>query len=651
MSTSSKQQQRLSSTKQPQERAWILGGVVVLVCCLAIRLYSGMPSADAKSPLSGFLPGSAAKKKAAPAKADTRPAEPPKPQIVAMVNTEEINRDELARECVFHYGEEVLESLVNKHLISSYCQQHGVVVSTQEIDEEIDRMARKFSMPKDQWLKMLEKERNIKPSQYAKDIVWPTLALRKLASAELTVTQQELEEAFESQYGPSVKARLISVRDRALAEEIRAKAVASPEEFGALARKHSQDVNSASANGMIQPIRRHLGESQLENVAFSLRKGEISPVIAVANQFVILKCEDHLPAARANREAAAPLLQDAIRDRKLRTVATELFQTLQKTANVENIYNDPKKSKQMPGVAALLNGQKITMRELAEECVDRHGQKVLEGVIHRRLLEQGLRKRNLAVTQQEINAEIARAAKTMGKVKPSGKPDIQGWLAVMTKQQGVGVDLYIRDAVWPSVALKKLTGNSMQITEKELQMGFQANYGPRVRCRAIVLSNQRKAQQVWEMARNNPTVKYFGDLAEQYSVEASSRALRGEVPPIQRHGGQPLLEREAFALQKGELSGVIQVGENYVILLCEGYTQPTKVEFAEVRGLIYEDLKEKKERIAMSKQFEQLEDAAQIDNYLAGTVKSPKAVAQKPGALQPGTGQPSTAQPRSPVRR
>ena len=39
-------------------------------------------------------------------------------------------------------------------------------------------MARKFSLTKDQWLKMLEKERGIKPVRYAQDIIWPTLALR-----------------------------------------------------------------------------------------------------------------------------------------------------------------------------------------------------------------------------------------------------------------------------------------------------------------------------------------------------------------------------------------------------------------------------------------------------------------------------------------
>ena len=103
------------------------------------------------------------------------------------------------------------------------------------------------------------------------------------------------------------------------------------------------------------------------------------------------------------------------------------------------------------------------------------------------------------------------------------------------------------------------------------------------------------------------------------------------MPPIQRHGGQPLMEKEAFALQPGEMSGVIQVGENFVILLCEGYTTPMNVKFSEVRQPLYDDLLEKKQRIAMAREFEHIKDMAQIDNYLAGTLKSPKK-ADKPDA-------------------
>ncbi|MHC4179160.1 MAG: peptidylprolyl isomerase, partial [Planctomycetota bacterium] len=206
------------------------------------------------------------------------------------------------------------------------------------------------------------------------------------------------------------------------------------------------------------------------------------------------------------------------------------------------------------------------------------------------------------------------------------------------------VEVYRRDSVWPSVALKKLVGEKLWDTEQEfsedLRKAYEANYGPRVRCLAIVLDNLRRAQQVWEMARKKPTAEYFGDLAAEYSIEPGSRALRGEVPPIQKHGGQPLLEKEAFALEAGRLSGVIQVGRRYVILFCQGRTEPVGVSFEEVRDELQQHVYEKRQRLAMAKYFRQLQESATIDNYLAGTSQSPK----KPAGPKPTVNTPTLRQ-------
>ncbi len=130
------------------------------------------------------------------------------------------------------------------------------------------------------------------------------------------------------------------------------------------------------------------------------------------------------------------------------------------------------------------------------------------------------------------------------------------------------------------------------------------------------MSSQRRAQQVWEMARKNLTLENFGELAAKYSIESGSRVLKGEVPPIRKYGGQPLLEDEAFSLKPGEISGVIQVDDKYVILFCEGYTKPVEVEPAAVRDLIYADIREKKQRLAMAEYFEHLQESATVNNFL-----------------------------------
>lgn len=547
----------------------------------------------------------------------------PVPKIVAQVNGITIGRDELAEECLRRHGKEMLESMVNKHLIAEECKRRNIVITREEVDAEIERMAQRFNLPVEQWLKLLKQERGINPVQYASDIIWPTLALRRLAGERLAVSPAEIRAAWEAHYGESIKCRLIAVRDRARAEQIRAEAAEHPDQFGDLAKQHSED-SSASVKGVIPPIRRHGSFPEIERVAFEeLRDGEVSRVLQVGDQFLILKRECKLPASQVAVDRVAPQLEEIVRERKMRTVAAEIFQQLQQQARVENVFNDPAKRRAMPGVAATINGRPIPLSELADHCVERYGEEVLEGLINRKLIEQACKKRNIAVSDAEMDAEIARTAAEMVPLKPDGSPDVDTWLKTVVEEQRTTVEIYRCDAVWPAVALKKLAADGVKVTEEDLQKGYEANFGPRVRCRAIVLNNPRRAQEVWEMARRRPNAEYFGQLAETYSVEPGSQALRGEVPPIRKHGGQPLLEKAAFALKPGELSEIIQVGDKWVILFCEGYTQPIDVDFARVRDDIYRDIYEKKLRLAMYEYFEHLRDSATIDNYLAGTSSTP----------------------------
>jgi parvulin-like peptidyl-prolyl isomerase len=650
-------------SKLKSRLAWLAVGVTVIAVCLLARTVWGPGGAQADGPF--FFKG---KKKGAetdPATAvaaNTKTAtdtSPPanggqgaqKQQIMAVVNGETISRNDLARDCLQHYGVELLDTLLNKELIVQTCKQRNIQVTPQEVKAEIERNAQRFNLPMDQWLKLLQEERHLTPQQYAQDIIWPTLALRKLAASRLEVSQQELQQAYETQFGRSVQARIIVCKDLQLAQKLRAQAAQNPEEFGNLAKEYSIDTNSASSKGLIQPIRMHLGDKNIEQAAFSLRQGEVSDVITVGStqpgnekfaQYVILKCEAQIPpheVPQDQRDKVHQAMVEALRDKKLRLASTEVFDQLKQTSHVENIYSDERKRAQYPGVAAIINDHKITIRDLAEECIDRHGVEVLDGAIGRKLLEQACKKRNIVITQQDMDAEVARAAISMGKVTPDNRPDIPAWIKEVTEEQGIAFDLYMYDTVWPTVALKKLVGSKIEVTSDDLQKGFEANYGPRVRCRAIVFNNQRLAQEVWGMikeemdknlAMRDPpkqlkmNVERFGDFAEQYSIESSSRVLRGEVPPIQRFGGQPKLEEAAFKLRAGELSEIVQVEDKFVLMLCEGKTVPKQISFETVRDELRMDIHEKKLRVAMSQEFSRLHEDSDVLNNLANTTHSPR---------------------------
>jgi peptidyl-prolyl cis-trans isomerase SurA len=99
-----------------------------------------------------------------------------------------------------------------------------------------------------------------------------------------------------------VKLRMIVVREgssgdipdigskRELAEEIREK-VAKGAEFDRMAEMYSEDETTQQAGGDWGWIERNTLNEKLTNVAFSLRPGEVSSVIAVENTYYILMVE------------------------------------------------------------------------------------------------------------------------------------------------------------------------------------------------------------------------------------------------------------------------------------------------------------------------------------------------------------------------
>ncbi|MCA9200169.1 MAG: hypothetical protein KDA87_21670, partial [Planctomycetales bacterium] len=325
---------------------------------------------------------------------------------------------------------------------------------------------------------------------------------------------------------------------------------------------------------------------------------------------------------------------------------------LQSDAKITNVFNDPKLKERLPGVAAVINGEQVTLASLAEECLERHGDLVLDSEINYRLLRQALKRNGKTVEQPELVEEVDRAAEMYGYIN-NGKPDRERWLKDVQEQEGLDVETYVREAVWPTVALKKLVAEQVKVTEEDLQKGFEANFGPAVEVLAIVLSNQRRAQEVWEQARNNPTKEFFGELASLHSIEPVSRANMGEVPPIRKHGGQPLIETEAYRLtEKDPLSGIISVADRFIIMYYTGRTQPVVTEMdAEVRKELYRELQEKKLRVAMAEEFDRLKETAQIDNFLKRTTQSGvRQAAARPASTSPQLVRPASQRTRRTVK-
>jgi parvulin-like peptidyl-prolyl isomerase len=281
---------------------------------------------------------------------------------------------------------------------------------------------------------------------------------------------------------------------------------------------------------------------------------------------------------------------------------------------------------------ATVNGEAITRQQLGEECVARKGTEILETLVARKLIEQGLRARKMDVTASEIDQEIDNVAMRMAGI---GR---EAWLRTLDKERGISPIQYARDIIYPALALRKLAADHVQVTEKDLKDSFEAQYGDKLRCRIIMVDKMRTAQEIWEELRKNPGG--FEKLAQERSMDTGSRSLGGLLAePITRHAYPQTVSDAAFAQlvdgdpkdkdpahkpKNGDFTGPIQVAEATWVLIYREQVIPAKhvdPKDENVRKITYEAIYEVKLKEAMNEVFVGLMRSASIDNKLTGQVK------------------------------
>ena len=281
---------------------------------------------------------------------------------------------------------------------------------------------------------------------------------------------------------------------------------------------------------------------------------------------------------------------------------------------------------------AVVNGEVITRQQLADECVARKGQEILETLIARRLIEQEIKKRGLTIGAAEIDAEIDSVAETIGHVSR------ENWLRTLDKERGISPATYARDIIYPALALRKLAEPRVQVTEQDLKDALEANYGPRIRCRLIMTDKIHSANEIWEELRRNPGG--FEKIAKARSMDTSTRANGGLLPePIARHAyprnvsdaayaqlvdGDPQDKNPAHKPKDGDITGPIQVTENsWIIMRREEYIAGRQGTLADpnIKNTLHAQMFDVKLKDAMNSLYEDMMRAASIDNKLTGTMK------------------------------
>jgi foldase protein PrsA len=258
---------------------------------------------------------------------------------MAMVDREVITYEAVADECVARFGREVLDDMIHRMVIAKACEKANVTVTEQEVSEEITRIAKRFKLDVTAYLQMLQSERNISPMQYRASVIWPMLALKKLAGEEVEITETDIQKAFVRNYGPRVKARVIMVDNSRRGGEVWEKAKKNPAAFEQLAQEYSIDPNSRALGGQVPPIPRYMGNDRLEEEAFKLKEGELSGLIELAQgRWVILKCDGRTTPVVTDIEEVRDSLYEELKEAKVQQAVGKVFEKIKADTRVDNYF-------------------------------------------------------------------------------------------------------------------------------------------------------------------------------------------------------------------------------------------------------------------------------------------------------------------------
>ncbi len=221
-------------------------------------------------------------------------------QVVAVYNGQTpITREDFGEFLIARYGAEQIDFLINRRIIDKECQAHGISVTPAEIEAGLADDLKKLGGID---MKVFEKDflgpYNKSVYEWREDVVRPRLLMAKLCRDRVKVAEEDVRQAFDSEYGEKLEGRMIlwptdqtryammqytRIRDNSAA-------------FDEMAQ-HQSSSTLAAKGGKIGPFGRgSLGNKDVEDEAYKLHPGEMTTLLETPEGNVVFKLDKRHPA-------------------------------------------------------------------------------------------------------------------------------------------------------------------------------------------------------------------------------------------------------------------------------------------------------------------------------------------------------------------
>ncbi len=269
-----------------------------------------------------------------------------------------------------------------------------------------------------------------------------------------------------------------------------------------------------------------------------------------------------------------------------------------------------------PQTIATVNGQPIARRRVVGLLLRSRGVEILEQLLGLQVAAMAATKRGLTVTRADVDLEYDLVLKSLTGPLSSSAPETPDHKAAERLLATVLADRNMSREELDTITrrnayLRKMIESQQTFTEGQLRQEFQRVYGKRVRVRHIQLATLAQVARVKERLRAGED---FGELAGRYSANVAGAQNQGLLDPFSVEDEElpALFRKTAFALQPGEVSSAVRLGQTYHLIKLEEELPAADHRFADARGELEQSLRERVTQPAMAALLEKLLREANI---------------------------------------
>ena len=222
---------------------------------------------------------------------------------------------------------------------------------------------------------------------------------------------------------------------------------------------------------------------------------------------------------------------------------------------------------------AIGNGERISRRELIGRLEEAYGEDVLSEMINEVLLRQAAKEAGVSVTAEEVDTEVAQL-----------KDQIGSSYDMVISQYG-WTDEQIRDLLEMNLLVYKISTKDITIEEDALLAFFEENKSDydepeQVIASHILVATEEEAKEIKQQLDEGAD---FAELAREKSLDVPTAVAGGDVGWLPRGRMAEEVEKPAFKLMPGQMSGPVKTDMGYHIIKVTDRKAAREAAFEEVR--------------------------------------------------------------------